>query len=123
MLFRDYCDPAGRFALRELETEDAAGLELMDRVIFFPHLRHVLAPRKFLEVGIAAQSDEPRTLYFIGILPPDDRRHLIGIVGGILTDASAQGSAQSLDVGYALIPISRSVASQSRRCWHFSQKL
>jgi hypothetical protein len=47
VLIKDYTDPDRRFALRELETEDAAGLEVVDRVLFFPYLRHVAKPRKF----------------------------------------------------------------------------
>jgi RimJ/RimL family protein N-acetyltransferase len=104
MLFSDYVDPAERFLLRELEKEDVAGLESLDSAVFFPFLRHVLRPREFLEQAIAAQSGVPRTLYLIGIVAPDDRECLIGIVGAILTDAHTGSSAQSLDVGYALIP-------------------
>jgi RimJ/RimL family protein N-acetyltransferase len=104
MLFNDFIDPAARFALRELEKEDAAGLELLDRVLFFPFLRHVARPRQFLEMAIAAQSSEPRPSYFIGIVSPDDRGQLIGIVGAILTYASGERWAHSFEVGYALTP-------------------
>jgi RimJ/RimL family protein N-acetyltransferase len=74
-------------------------------VLFFPYLRHVAKPRKFLEMAIAAQSGEPRAFYFIGIVAPDDRGHLIGIVGAIASIASGGSCAHSLEVGYAVIPI------------------
>jgi RimJ/RimL family protein N-acetyltransferase len=104
VLIEDYFDPGRCFALRELEKEDAAGLEHLDKALFFPYLRHVEKPRKFLETAIAAQSGEPRAFYFIGIVSPDDRGHLIGIVGAIPSIARGQNSAHSLEVGYALNP-------------------
>jgi len=104
MLFKDYVDPAGRFRLRELRKEDRSGLEFLDRVLFFPYLRHVQRPREFLAEGIAAQSSNPRTLHFIGTVSPDDPERLIGIVGAMPTDGSAGLMADSRDIGYALIP-------------------
>jgi RimJ/RimL family protein N-acetyltransferase len=104
VLIKDYADPDRRFALRELEKEDAAGLETLDKVLFFPYLRHVEKPRKFLETAIASQSGEPRAFYFIGIVSPDDRGHLIGIVGAISSTASGGSCPHSLEVGYAVIP-------------------
>jgi RimJ/RimL family protein N-acetyltransferase len=104
VLVKDYADPDRRFGLREMEKEDAAGLETLDKVLFFPYLRHVEKPRKFLETAIASQSGAPRAFYFIGIVSPDDRGHIIGIVGAIASIASRGNCPHSLEVGYAVIP-------------------
>ncbi len=104
MRFVDYTDPAQRFALRELDRDDLAELESMNKTLFFPYLRHVTGPQKFLDDAIAAQAHEPRTLYFIGVTPHGDRQRLIGFVGAGVTDVCAEDPAHSLEVGYALIP-------------------
>jgi RimJ/RimL family protein N-acetyltransferase len=104
MRFLGYVDAAQRFALRELEQGDLAELESMNKSLFYPYLRHVTGPRKLLDGAISAQSDEPRTLYFIGITPHGDRQRLIGLVGAAVTDVCAEDPAHLIEVGYALIP-------------------
>jgi RimJ/RimL family protein N-acetyltransferase len=104
MRFLDHVDPTQRFALRELEQGDLDELESMNKSLFYPYLRHVTGPRKFLDGAISAQSDEPRTLYFIGITPHGDRQCLIGLVGSVVIGVRAENSAHSIEVGYALIP-------------------
>jgi RimJ/RimL family protein N-acetyltransferase len=104
MRFLDYVDPAQRFALRELEQGDLAELESMNKSLFFPVLRHVIGPRKLLDLSISAQSDEPWTRYSIGITPHGDRQRLIGLVFAGVTDVCAEDPAHLREVGYALIP-------------------
>ena len=104
MHFHDYVDPAERFALRELEQSDLAAIEAFNKAVFFPYLRHITGSGKFLEDAISARSGEPRALYVIGIVLPEDRRRLIGVVGAFITDASSEDPVHSAEVGYALIP-------------------
>jgi RimJ/RimL family protein N-acetyltransferase len=96
-----YLDPKRCFALREMQADDLAGLEDINKLLFYPYLRHICPPAEFLDKHVLRPV---AGIVFHGIVTPSDYSSLIGLVGAAIISACAEDPIDSVDVGYALLP-------------------